>query len=294
MRLQRMMGNIPALFHPAPRSVLVIGFGAGVTAGSFVPYPEVRNIVICELEPMIPPASGQYFSKENYNVVGDARARIVEDDARHFILTASEKFDIITTDPIHPWVKGTSTLYSKEFFELERSHLNPGGVVAQWLPLYESDEATVKTQLATFFAVFPDATVWSNYADGDGYDLVLVGRADSTAINVDALAARLGQSGYSRVLASLAEVGFPSVVELFGSYTGRAADLRPMLASVPLNEDLTMRLQYLAGMGLNLQMAPQIYRDILAYRKFPEDLFTGMGERIDALRARIGRRHRTF
>jgi spermidine synthase len=294
MRLQRMMGNIPALFHPAPRSVLVIGFGAGVTAGSFVPYPDVRNIVICELEPMIPPASGQYFNKENYNVIRDGRARIIEDDARHFILTAPEKFDIITTDPIHPWVKGTSTLYSKEFFELEKSHLNPGGVVAQWLPLYESDEATVKTQLATFFAVFPNATVWSNYANGDGYDLVLLGREDSAPINVDLLAGRLGQSVYSGVAASLAEVGFPSAVELLGSYTSRAADLAPMLANVPLNEDLTMRLQYLAGMGLNLQIAPQIFRDILAYRKFPEDLITGTGDRINALRVLIGRRHRTF
>jgi spermidine synthase len=294
MRLQRMMGNIPALFHPAPRSVLVIGFGAGVTAGSFVPYPEVRNIVICELEPMIPPASGQYFSKENYNVTRDGRARIIEDDARHFILAAREKFDIITTDPIHPWVKGTSTLYSKEFFELEKSHLNPGGVVAQWLPLYESDEATVKTQLATFFAVFPDATVWSNYANGDGYDLVLIGRENPSPINIDAVAARLAQGGYSGVAASLAEVGFPSAVELLSSYAGRAEDLQPMLTNAPLNEDLTMRLQYLAGMGLNLQIAPQIYRDILAYRKFPEDLITGTGDRINALRVLIGRRHRTF
>jgi hypothetical protein len=67
-----------------------------------------------------------------------------------------------------------------------------------------------------------------------------------------------------------------------------------MLTNAPLNEDLTMRLQYLAGMGLNLQIAPQIYRDILAYRKFPEDLITGTGDRISALRVLIGRRHRTF
>jgi hypothetical protein len=123
---------------------------------------------------------------------------------------------------------------------------------------------------------------------------VLLGREDRSPINVDELAARLGQSGYSRVAASLVEVGFPSVVELLGSYTGRAADLEPMLANVPLNEDLTMRLQYLAGMGLNLQIAPQIYRDILAYRKFPEDLITGSSERVNALRVLIGRRYRTF
>src|ERR1700722_1655678 len=59
MRLQRMMGHLPALLHPAPHSVLVVGFGAGVTAGSFVPYPDVSSMVICELEPLIPPASDE-------------------------------------------------------------------------------------------------------------------------------------------------------------------------------------------------------------------------------------------
>ena len=171
-----MMGHLPALIHPSPRSALVVGFGAGVTAGSFVPYPEVNSIVICELEPLIPPASGEFFGKENNHVLHDPRTRVVYDDARHYILTTPDKFDVITTDPIHPWVKGTSTLYSREYFELVKSHLNPRGLSAQWLPIYESDEETVKTELATFFSVFPNGTVWSNYAEGDGYDLVLLGR----------------------------------------------------------------------------------------------------------------------
>src|SRR6185369_6403153 len=68
MRLERMMGHIPALLHPNPRSVLTVGFGAGVTAGSFVPYPDVTNLVICELEPLIPPASTQFFGPENNSV----------------------------------------------------------------------------------------------------------------------------------------------------------------------------------------------------------------------------------
>ena len=160
--------------------MLVVGFGAGVTAGSFVTYPEVESIVICELEPFIPPASTEYFGKQNYNVLHDPRTRMVYDDARHYIFTTREKFDVITTDPIHPWVKGTSTLYSKEYYELVKSHLNPGGVVAQWLPIYDSDAETVKTELATFFAVFPQGTVWSNNANGDGFDLVLFGREDTT------------------------------------------------------------------------------------------------------------------
>src|SRR5579871_1248541 len=294
MRLERMMGDVPALIHSNPRSILIVGFGAGVTAGSFVPYPEVEKIVICELERMIPPASTQFFGPQNYGVMNDERTRIVYDDARHYILTTPEKYDVITTDPIHPWVKGTSTLYSKEYYELAKSHLNPHGVVAQWLPIYESDEETVKTELATFFRVFPEATVWSNYLDGDGYDLVLVGRADSAPIDVDGLQQRLDQSAYSRVSASLAEVGYRSAADLMAAYGGRAPDLQSFLVNAPINEDLNLRLQYMAGLGLNARLSTQIYRDILMYRKFPEGLMTGSSDRLEGLRDKLGRPHLTF
>jgi spermidine synthase len=298
MRLQRMMAHVPALLHaPVPGgrlSVLVVGFGAGVTAGSFVPYPEVGQIVVCELESLIPPASDEFFGKENNKVLRDHRTRVVYDDARHYIAATPEKFDIITTDPIHPWVKGTSTLYSKEYYELARSHLNPGGIVAQWLPIYESDEETVKTELATFFSVFPDATVWSNYMQDEGYDLVLVGRKDSSLVDIDALQQSLDQPAYRGVAASLAEVDFHSAVELLASYTGRASDLAPMLAGTPVNNDLNLRLQYLAGLGLNSVRSPEIYGNLLTYRRFPDELLTGHGDRIVSLRNRLGQQHRTF
>jgi spermidine synthase len=227
MRLERMMGHVPALVQTNPRSVLVVGFGAGVTAGSFVPYPDVESIVICELEPLIPPASTRYFGKQNYQVRDDRRTRIVYDDARHYIFTTKNKFDVITTDPIHPWVKGTSTLYSKEYYELVKAHLNSGGVVAQWLPIYDSDLETVKTELATFFEVFPSGTVWSNNWKGDGYDLVLLGQLETKPISVDEMQQRLDRPGYSRVKDSLDEVGFHSAVEFLASYAGRASDLAP-------------------------------------------------------------------
>jgi spermidine synthase len=294
MRLQRMMGHLPALTNPAPHSVFVVGFGAGVTAGSFVPYPEVRSIVICELEPLIPPASDEFFGNENYHVLRDRRARVVYDDARHYILTTPDKFDVITTDPIHPWVKGTSTLYSREYYELVKRHLNPGGVAAQWLPVYESDEDTVKTELATFFSVFPNATVWSNYLNGDGYDLVLLGTDDPARINVDKLQRRLDQASYSGVRASLADAGFHSAVDLLATYAGSARDLAPMVANAQINADLNMRLQYMAGLGLNSVAAPQVYREILSYRRFPEQLLVGSGPGVNALHELIGRPRRTF
>jgi spermidine synthase len=284
MRLERMMGHVPALLHPHPRSVLVVGFGAGVTAGSFTRYPEVEDLVICELEPFIPPASTQYFGKENYEVLHNGRTRMIYDDARHYIFTTREKFDVITTDPIHPWVKGTSVLYSKEYYELVKQHLNPGGVVAQWLPVYDSDPETIKTELATFFSVFPDGTLWSNNLKGDGFDLVLIGRLDASQIDVDRMQQRLDQPGYAGVSESIGAVGFLSAVDLLATYAGRATDLQPVFADAQINQDLNMRLQYIAGLGLNSMAYQRTYQEILRYRRFPEGMIVGTGGRIDALR----------
>src|SRR5262249_8614856 len=147
MSLQRMLGNIPALFHPSPKSVLVVGFGAGVTAGSFMPYPDVAREAICEIEPLIPHKVAPFFQRENYGVLRDPPVTLLFADARHRILTMNDRFDIITSDPIHPWVKGAATLYTKEYFEIVKRHLNPGGLVTQWVPLYESTPDVVKSEI---------------------------------------------------------------------------------------------------------------------------------------------------
>ncbi len=288
MRLQRMLGHIPALLHSNPQSVLVVGFGAGVTAGSFVLYPEVRRIVICEIERAIPPATSRYFGAENYGVLRDPRTTMVYDDARHYVLTTRDKFDIITSDPIHPWVKGTSTLYSAEYFELCKRHLNPGGVIAQWVPLYESDLETVKSELATFFRVFPNGTIWGNDNGGEGYDMVLLAQAGPANIDVDALEQRLSSAGHGPVQKSLRDVGFWSAVGILSTYAGRGSDLEPWLAHAQINNDLNLRLQYLAGMGLDSYNAPGIYAELLGVRRFPEGLFTGSGERMAELRSALG------
>jgi spermidine synthase len=283
MRLQRALGHLAGLVHPDPKSVLIVGFGAGVTAGSFVTYPSIQKIVICEMEPLVPPAATKYFGPQNYHVALDPRTTIVYDDARHYVLTTKNKFDIITSDPIHPWVKGSATLYSKEYFQMVKDHLNPGGVVTQWVPLYESDEATVKSEIATFFDVFPGGTVWANAIDGAGYDLFLLGQNGPTKIDVDQLQARLDSPEYSRVAQSLRDVGFNSAVDLLSIYSGQDSELRPWLADATINLDSNLRLQYMAGMALNNSREDAIYRAILDYRRFPSNIITGSPERIDLL-----------
>jgi spermidine synthase len=273
MRLQRMLGHLPALIHPEPKSVLIVGFGAGVTAGTFVVHPEVQNIRICEIEKLIPPTSTRYFNTQNYNVLNDPRTQVVDDDARHYVLTTDQKFDIITSDPIHPWVKGTATLYSKEYFEICKRHLNPGGVVTQWVPLYESDPETIKTELATFFDVFPNGTIWANDINGEGYDVVLLGQNGGEKIDIDQMQRRIDRNG--RLASSLSEASFKSAADLLSTYAGRYSDLKPWLAGAHVNTDLDLRLQYLAGMGLNYNNADAIKQEISRYFQYPAGLFTG-------------------
>jgi spermidine synthase len=285
MRLQRMLGHLPALVHPQPRSVLVVGCGAGVTAGTFVLYPDVERIVICEIEPLIPPAANAFFGEENDYVLEDPRVEVVYDDARHYLVTTSERFDIITSDPIHPWVKGAAALYSREYFELCKQRLTPGGVTTQWVPLYETNLAAVKSEIATFFEVYPNGTIWGNDMDGEGYDIVLLGQAEAKRIDVDGLQQRLERPDHQLVLQSLDDVSLGAALSLMTTYAGRASDLLPWLEDAAINEDRSLRLQYLAGMSLNVYDAEGIYDSMLAYRTYPDDLFGASGIRGRALRA---------
>jgi spermidine synthase len=134
--------------------VLVAGLGAGVTAGSFAAYPHVEKIVISEVEPLIASASGRYFSAESSNVLNDKRTFVVNTNVRRYLTATKNKFDVITSDGFHPWVN--PTLFSKEYFDICKQHLNPGGIVAQWLPLYDTDLETIKTEIATVAPVRKD------------------------------------------------------------------------------------------------------------------------------------------
>jgi spermidine synthase len=250
-----------------PRSVLVVGFGAGVTAGAISIHPSVERMVICELEPLIPKVVSTYFSDVNYGVGANPKVQIVYDDARHYVLTTREKFDAITSDPIHPWVKGAATLYTKEYFERVKEHLNPGGVVTQWVPLYESTEDAVRSEIATFLQVFPNGTIWRNDdSNGRGYDLVLAGRLEETPIDADAWQAKIDGPAYAKVKASLAEVGFPTIPDMLKTYSGNGKDLGPWLAGAEINTDKNLRLQYLAGVGLNNNTGTEIRDSMLRYR----------------------------
>jgi spermidine synthase len=274
MRNQRILGHLPTLLHPQPKSILVIGFGAGVTAGSFVLYPSVERIVIVEIEPEVPLAAGKFFRVENYDVLNDRRTELITDDARHFVTTTKEKFDIITADPIHPWVKGAAALYTVEFFELLKSRLKPGGFVTQWVPLYETSEASVKSEIGTFFEAFPHATLWntSDTPISSGRDIVMLGQEESAAINARSIQHRLDSS--PAIKESLAAVKYDSALSILKTFTGQSDDITAWLNNVEINRDNNLRLEYLAGEALDDNAQNEIYYAITRKLSYPETVFS--------------------
>jgi spermidine synthase len=290
MRLQRMLGHLTTLIPKDPKRLLVIGCGAGVTAGATAIDPKVEQLTIVEIEPLVPRVVSTYFSEHNFDVVRNPKTRVQVDDGRHYLQTTREKFDAITSDPLDPWVKGAAMLYTREFFELVKSHLNPGGAVTLFVQLYESNTEAVKSEIATFMAAFPNGVVWGNTQEGRGYDLVLLGTVEPLKIDVDDIQQRLRRPEYERVRYSLGQIGMHSAVDLFSTFAGTASDLAPWLKDANINRDRNLRLQYLAGLGLNLYQSDAIYADMLNYAsEYPEGLFVASETTAQLLRDGIRR-----
>ena len=287
MRLQRMLGHFTTLVPKSPTNVLVIGCGAGATAGAVSIDQNVTSLTIAEIEPLVPRVVSEHFGEHNFHVVRNPKTHVVIDDARHFLLTTDQTFDAITSDPLDPWVKGAATLYTKEFFELAKSKLNPGGTVTLFVQLYESTPEAVKSEIGTFFEVFPNGVIWGNTHQGRGYDTVMMGTVDPPHFNVDEWETRLNSPQYAAVKSSLREISIYSAVDLFANYAGRAGDMKVYLADAQINHDRDLRLQYLAGLGLNLYQSGPIYAEILRHKKYPEGLFSGSPETLQRLREAI-------
>jgi spermidine synthase len=288
LRLQRMLGHLSTLVADKPADVLVIGLGAGITAGAVSIDPAVERVVVAEIESLVPPLAAKFFAAYNFGVVTSPKVEIRIDDGRHYLATTSRKFDAITSDPLDPWVKGAATLYTREFWQLAKSRLNDGGVVTAFVQLYETDEAAVQSEIATFFSVFPNGALFANRVDGSGYDAVLLGRAGDEPIDVERIAARLGGAAYADVASSLRQVGFASALDLVGTFAGQAGDMTAWLPGAAINTDRNLRLQYLAGAGLNGNRAGEILRALIAPKApFPDRLFVGTPAQLEELRQRL-------
>ena len=168
-QVQFTLGHLPMLLNRNPKDVLVVGLGSGMTAGATTVHAEVESVTLVEIEPQVVGVA-KAFAAYNHDVLDNPKVRIIFNDGRNFLTTTDRLFDVITADPIHPWFRGAGSLYAGEYFALAAKHLRPGGVIAQWLPIYELTPQDLASVVRTFHEHFAHAMLWLTH-----YDAVLVG-----------------------------------------------------------------------------------------------------------------------
>jgi spermidine synthase len=244
---QRFIAHVPMLLHPSPRRALVIGWGAGATAASVGLYP-VESLECVEIEPATWEAA-PLFSRLSGSLRDDPRFRIVFRDARNDLLRSRTSWDVIVSEPSNPWISGVSNLFTREFYEIVRRRLAPGGVFGQWFHYYNLAPADVKVEAKTFLTVFPYASLWLvppvESADGTrrlGADLLLVGSGQPQALEWTRLVHALEKTSVGDDLRSTRVLGDP--LALVAAWTmGRpemerwVEDEEAFPGGTPLNSD---------------------------------------------------------
>jgi len=177
-RTQLLLGHLGAALHNRPRRVLIIGFGSGMTVSAVARYPEIEAIDCVEIEPVVIRAA-PYLGSLNRGVLGDPRVHVILDDARNFLLTSRQKYDLIISEPSNPWIAGIATLFTDEFYRAARQRLAPDGIFVQWVQSYSLDPADLRMIMATFAPHFAEVTLWR----GEETDLLLLGRTNTAPLD---------------------------------------------------------------------------------------------------------------
>lgn len=184
IKIVKMVGHFPFLLGLDCKNILVIGFGIGVTTSAIASHPKVEQIECVELVEGLRDAA-VYYRDLNHNVVEDPRLKIISGDGRHYLQRTSKKYDLISCDPTHP-ILGSGNLYTRDYFSLCREHLNPGGMVSQYLPLHKLRTKDLLGIIATFHSEFPHCTVWLGH-----YHAMLLGSLEPIRIDFDQWASNI-------------------------------------------------------------------------------------------------------
>jgi len=220
--VHRRIGHMPMALHPFARTALVIGMGGGATAGAVSVHDGV-DVDIVELAGAVV-RGARFFDTINYGVLSRPNVHLRVDDGRNYLMLTRRRYDIVTADVIHPIFAGSGNLYSREYFQLIRQVLNPGGLVLQWAA---GTEAEYKAIARTFVSVFPETTVW---VDGS----LLVGSLEPLQLRRAEFEAKLGLPGRAR---GLHDLGIESFDKLLTTFVAGPDELRAYVGPGPILTD---------------------------------------------------------
>jgi spermidine synthase len=241
-RTQLLLGHLPALFHPHPRRVLVIGFGSGMTLAALARYPEIERLDCVEIEPQVVRAAG-YLEKLNGGVLSDPRVHTILDDARNFLATTRESYDVISSEPSNPWMAGIANLYTSEFYREAAARLAPGGFFVQWVQGYSLEASDLGMVIRTFASQFPRVTLWR----GEVADYLLLGQAVAEPLSLDRLRA-LWPQPYLQM--DFQKLGLQRPEGLLAYHELDDADLRRFAQGASINTDNLTLLEFSAPKSL--------------------------------------------
>lgn len=154
-----MLGVLPQLYVQFPKKILNIGFGSGLTTHASLGNPAVEVVHSIEIESAMVEGARK-FLPVNSRAFEDPRSLLIVDDAKAFLASSGNRYDIIISEPSNPWISGVSSLFSREYYKVISSRLNPGGVLAQWIQLYDTDPRILMSVLKALGSEFEDYVVY--------------------------------------------------------------------------------------------------------------------------------------
>ena len=245
MLTQRLLGLLPVIVHGRAENVAVIGLGSGVTAASALATGTVRHADVIEISPEVVQAS-RFFERENARVLERSSVRLIVGDGRSHLLLTPQRYDVIVSEPSNPWMAGVATLFTREFFEAAKARLRSNGLLCQWAHTYDIQGDDLRSIVATFGSVFPQATMWLV----GGGDLLLIGAAEG---DIAPRLAALSDASSQAVDAVLADVGGApgtAAFTLASMYAGGPAELSRYAANSVIQTDDRLPLEYSAPRGI--------------------------------------------
>jgi predicted membrane-bound spermidine synthase len=165
-----LLALIPVLLAERAESAFVVGYGLGITVGELAALDSMRRVVVAEISESVLDAA-PLFDASNLGARTNSKVEIVRGDAYRTLLRGSGHYDVIVSEPSHPWVLGVEMVFSREFLQQARSRLSPGGIYAQWIHRDEMDPEALGLVLGTYASVFEDVSIWYTL----DHDLVLIG-----------------------------------------------------------------------------------------------------------------------
>ena len=236
MPTQVMLAQIPLLIAPKIDTGLIIGYATGITVGAMLQSP-IQSVTCVELEPRTVDGS-RFFNHINNRPLDDPRTTLIVDDARSFLRVTPNRYDLIVSEPSHPWVPGVANLFTQEFFELGRERLNEEGIFVQWVQIYQLSTESLRSVLATYHKVFPHVLVFRVGGLNKGKDLILVG--SNRPLNLDHLAERFADS---RMAAEIARVDLKTEADVKGWFVCDESRLGQAVAGATINTDDNMHIE---------------------------------------------------